>query len=359
VLGGCDSLQVGAFDEVVRLPDEFSQRIARNQQLLLREECHLARVIDPAGGSWFVETLTEDLARRAWALFQEIEKLGGMAKALHAGWPQKEVAKVAAERFKNVARRRDGIIGTNHFANPTEKPLEVPLVDDAAFRKLRAGQVAAARAAVDSAQRASALTRLAGVAGGADAALFNACVEAAAAGATLGEIARALRTQDKPDEPVKPVALTRVASQFERLRRAVEAHTAKSAQSLKVFLANMGPLRQHKARADFARGYFEVAGFEVIVPPGFKTPGEAAAAALQSGAHTVCICSTDETYPALVPELVKALRAQQPDLFIILAGYPTEQVAAHQAAGVNDFIHIRANALEGLTHLAAKLGIQT
>jgi methylmalonyl-CoA mutase len=395
VLGGCDSLQVGAFDEVVRPPDEFSQRIARNQQLLLREECHLTKVIDPAGGSWFVETLTDDLARRAWALFQEIERLGGMAKALCAGWPQKEVAKVAAERFKNVARRRDGIVGTNHYANATEQLLKVPVVDLAAFQKRRAQQVGAVRAAVEGSQRQAAFDRLSRIVGqakvvsatgreasspqiklhseeenrpaaGTDgstlltagAALFEACMHAAAAGATLGEITSTVRSQDKPNEPVKPVSPTRAAIQFERLRRAVEAHAAKSGQPLKIFLATMGPLRQHKARADFARGFFEVAGFDVIVPPGFKTPGEAATAAFQSGAHTVCICSTDETYPALVPELVKALRARQPDLFIILAGYPAEQVAAHQAAGVNDFIHIRANALEGLTRLAARLGIQ-
>jgi methylmalonyl-CoA mutase len=121
----------------------------------------------------------------------------------------------------------------------------------------------------------------------------------------------------------------------------------------------MGSLKQHKARADFSRGFFEVAGFEVVVPPGAKTVEDAAAAALKSGAKAVCICSTDDTYPEIVPALVTALRAQKPNLFVILAGYPTDQVEAHKAAGVNEFIHIRANALEVLTHIAAKLGVQT
>ncbi|HEY9172485.1 MAG TPA: methylmalonyl-CoA mutase family protein [Verrucomicrobiae bacterium] len=429
VLGGCDSLQVSAFDEVVRTPDEFSQRAARNQQLLLREECHLTKVIDPAGGSWFVETLTDDLARRAWALFQEIEKLGGMAKAMRAGWPQAEVAKVAAEKLKNVVRRRDSVIGTNVYANVTEKPLDVPVRDMEAFQKSRAKQVAAARTAADIPQHKAVLERLSGIVGKAEAvastccgasrpqielqakeedgsaaetdsstlqaasptccgasspqiklqtggedgsaagpdgstllqanaALFEACVEAVTAGATLGEITRTVRIQDKADAPVKPVVLTRAASQFEKLRKAVEAHAAKSGQRPRIFLANMGPLKQHKARADFSRGFFEVAGFEVIVPPGAKSTDEAAAAALKSGANAVCICSTDDTYPEIVPALVKTLRAQKPDVFVILAGYPAEQIEAHKAAGVNEFIHIRANALDVLTNIAAKLGVQ-
>lgn len=358
VLGGCDSLQVGAFDEVVRTPDEFSQRVARNQQLLLREECHLTKVIDPAGGSWFVETLTDDLARRAWALFQEIEKLGGMAKAMQAGWPQAEVAKVASARLKNVAQRRDSVIGTNVYANVTEKPLNVPVADMKAFQKTRAEQVAAARTEADVAQHKAVLERLSGIVGKADVALFEACVEAVAAGATLGEITRTVRIQDKADAPVKPVALTRAASQFEKLRKAVEAQAAKSGQRPKIFLANMGPLKQHKARADFSRGFFEIAGFEVIVPPGAKTTDDAAAAALKSGASAVCVCSTDDTYPEIVPALVKAVRAQKPNVLVILAGYPADQVEAHKAAGVNEFIHIRANALEVLTHIAVKLGVQ-
>lgn len=358
VLGGCDSLQVGAFDEVVRPPDAFSQRVARNQQLLLREECHLTQVIDPAGGSWFVETLTDELARRAWGLFQEVEKLGGMARAMQVGWPQAEVAKVASERLKNVAQRRDCVIGTNVYANVTEQPLEVPVVEPAPFQKRRAEQVAAARTEADVAQHKAVLERLSGIVGKADAALFEACVDAATRGATLGEITRAVRIQDQAGATVKPVTLWRAAGPFEKLRQAVEAQTEKTGHRPTIFLANMGPLKQHKARADFARGFFEVAGFAVIGSPGAKTVADAAAAALQSGAPVVCICSTDDTYPEIVPPLVKALRARKPDLLVILAGYPTAQVEAHQAAGVNEFVHLRANALEVLTQIAAQLGVQ-
>jgi len=359
VLGGCDSLQVGAFDEVVRTPDAFSQRIARNQQLVLRDECQLTRVADPAGGSWYVESLTAELAGRAWAMFQEIEKRGGMAKALQTAWPQGEVAKVAKDRLTNVARRRDSIIGTNAYANLAEKPLGVPAVDADAngFQRRRAREIATARTTADDQQHRMVLERLAGVVGKQDAALFEACVAAVTAGATLGEVTRAVRIHDAPDTPVVPVCITRAAVGFERLRGAVEARARGDEGRPRVFLAAMGPAKQHKARADFARGLLEVAGFEVVVPQGFATPDEAVAAAVESGAGAVCICSTDETYPVLVPALIQGLRAARPGLPVILAGYPPEQIEALKAVGVDEFIHVRANAIEVLTAIAKRMGV--
>ena len=139
-------MQVGAFDEVIRLPDDFSRRIARNTQLILQKECELGRVIDPAGGSWYVEALTAELASRAWALFQEVEKLGGMEAALRAGFPQKAVAATAAEKIKAVQRRRDSIVGVNQYANPKEQPLGSPAAGGRQhFHKLRVSQVASHR----------------------------------------------------------------------------------------------------------------------------------------------------------------------------------------------------------------------
>lgn len=357
VLGGCDSMQVGAFDEVVRPSDDFAQRVARNQQLVLREECQLTRVIDPAGGSWYVESLTHELAQRAWGVFQEIERRGGMAKAMRAGWPQREVARVAAERLDQVAHRRSSVVGTNVYANVAEKPLTVPLMDTSVFHKRRVQRTEAARTAADDVQHQAVLDRLARIIGKEGDALFDASADAVAAGATLGEITRAIRIQDRPDEPLTPGCQTRLASQFERLRRAMEAHAATMGRRFKVFLAAMGPPKQHRARAEFSRGFLETAGLEVILPKGFPTSEAAALAALESGADAVCICSTDETYPALVPPLVVALRAQKPSLVIILAGYPADQIEAHRASGVHEFIHLKANAVEVLTHIATQLGV--
>jgi len=120
---------------------------------------------------------------------------------------------------------------------------------------------------------------------------------------------------------------------------------------------NMGPLKQHKARADFSRGFLATGGYEVTSPKGFNTPEDAIAAFAKSGARVAVICSTDDTYPALVPTLVSGLRAQKPDALVLLAGYPTEHLAAFKAAGIYDFIHLRANAAELLAQLHQSLGV--
>ena len=357
VLGGCDSMQVGAFDEVLREPDDFSLRIARNTQLVLQKECSLDHVIDPAGGSWYVESTTAELATRAWALFQEVEKLGGMEAALRAGFPQKTVAATAADRLKAVARRRDSIVGVNQYANPKEKPLEVPAVDATAFHKRRAQQIASHRTSLDDAENQIVLDRLAAIIGPKGvkgAGSFESCVEAVSAGATLGEITRAIRILDSPSAPITPVCLTRAATPIEALRAAMN----RQAEPAKVFLCNMGSLKEHKARADFSRGFFGVGGFEVISPAGFKTPGDAVAAFLESNAKVAVICSTDDNYPTLVPAISAGIRARKPDTVIVLAGFPQDQIEAHKASGVNEFIHIRADALDVLTKIQKQLGIK-
>ncbi len=353
VLGGCDSMQVATFDAAIRPADDFSQRIARNTQLVLQKECSLDHVVDPAGGSWYVESLTGELATRAWTLFQEVEKQGGMEAALRAGFPQKTVAATAAERLKAVSRRRDSIVGVNQYANPKEKPLEVPVVDAKAFHKRRVQQIASHRTSLEDAENQVVLDRLAEVIGPKIADGFEACVAAAAAGATLGELTRAVRIVDSPCVPITPVCLTRASAQFERLRAAMNRQPAPA----KVFLCNMGSLKEHKARADFSRGFFSVGGFEVQSPAGFKTPEDAVAAFIKSKATVAVICSTDDNYPVLVPALTAGIRAQKPDAIIVLAGYPTEQIEAHKKSGVNEFIHIRADALEVLTKIQNQLGI--
>jgi len=354
VLGGCDSMQVSAFDEVVRQPDDFSLRVARNTQLVLQKECDLNHVIDPAGGSWFVESATAELATRAWAVFQDVEKLGGMEAALRAGVPQKAVDETAAKRIKAVTSRRDSIVGVNQYANPKEQPLEQPATENKAFHKRRAQQVASHRTSLDDAENQVVLDRLAKVIGLKGPELFDACVEAVSAGATLGEVTRAMRINDSPCEPITPVCLTRAAATIERLRAA----TNRQSQRPKVFLCNMGSLKEHKARADFSSGFFSVGGYEVASPAGFKTPEAAVEAFANSGARVVVICSTDENYPALVPLLTAGIRARKPDAFIVLAGCPLEQTEAHKQAGVAEFIHIRADAVEVLAKIHGRLGIK-
>jgi methylmalonyl-CoA mutase len=357
VLGGCDSMQVGAFDEVVRRPDDFSQRIARNTQIILQKECHLAPVIDPAGGSWLVESLTAELANRAWALFQEIEQKGGMEAALRAGFPQQTVGALAAEKIKAVTRRRDSIIGINQYANPKEQPLERPAADPQAFHKHRVQQVASYRTSLEEEESQQVLKQLAGVVNAKTEGCFEACVSAVLSGATLGEITRAVRISDTPSAPVTPVCTTRLSAPIEGLRAAMDGYVAGGKERPKAFLCNMGSLRDHKARADFSRGFLAVGGYDVVSPGGFKTPEEAAEAFAESKARIAVLCSTDDNYPVLVPSLVPALRAKQPDVLVVLAGYPEAHIETFKQAGVDDFIHIRADVLETLKKFHTRLGI--
>jgi methylmalonyl-CoA mutase len=358
VLGGCDSLQVGAFDEVVRPLDDFSRRIARNTQLILQKECNLTRVIDPAGGSWFAEMVTAELADRAWPLFQEVEKLGGMAAALREGFAQEAIHAVAAEKIQAVACRRDSIVGVNQYANPKEQPLEASLEDTEWFHKRRAQQIASHRTSLDDSESEIVLKRLSNIVNIRGEGLFAECLEAVISGATLGEIVRAIRIHDHPCATIAPVRITRAAAPFERLRAAIERHIAKHHPRPQVFLCNMGPLREHKARADFSRGFFTTGGYDVISPEGFGTPEAAVQAFVQSGALIAVICSTDENYPALVPSLVKGIRAARRHAVIVLAGFPKDQIEAHKKAGVDEFIYLRADAVQLLGNFHFKLGIE-
>lgn len=358
VLGGCDSMQVGAFDEVLRRPDDFSRRVARNTQLVLQKECHLDHVIDPAGGSWYVESLTSELAKRAWSLFQEVEKSGGMEAAMRAEFPQKAIAAIASEKIKGVNRRRDSVVGVNQYANPKETPLATPVEDAKAFHKRRVQQVASHRTSLEDDQSELVLEKLAKVVESKGTDLFEACVEAVSAGATLGEITRAVRINDSPSPPITPVCVTRAAADLERLRAATDKFVAAGHQRPVAFLCNLGPLKEHKARADFSRGFLAVAGYEIISPSGFKSPCEAVEAFADSNAQLAVICSIDEKYPSLVPGLAAGLRAKRPGALIVLAGFPHDQVDAHKKSGVDEFIHVRADARELLTSFHRKLGIE-
>lgn len=352
-LGVCDSMQVAAFDEVIRPPDDFSLRVARNTQLVLQKECSLDSVVDPAGGSWYVESLTAELAAKAWALFQEVEAKGGMEAAMRAEFPQKAVGTTAMEKIRAVTRRKDSIVGVNQYANPAEKPLQAPAEDTRVFHKHRVQQVVSHRTSLEDADNQLVLQRLAEIVGTKGPQTFEACVAAVRAGATVGEITRAIRIMDSPCEPVTPVCLTRAAAAFEGLRAAMN----RQPKPQQVFLCNMGPLKEHKARADFSRGFFATGGYEAISPPGFKTPEEAVSAFAESGAWVAVICSTDDNYPALVPPLAAGIRSARPDAIIVLAGYPQEQIEAHKKSGVDDFIHIRADAFEVLSKIHRQLGI--
>jgi methylmalonyl-CoA mutase len=350
-VGGCDSLHISPFDELLRVPDEFSRRVARNTHTVLREESHITRTVDPAGGSWYVENLTDSVGRKTWAIFQEVEQQGGMAKALEAGWPQAQTADTAAKRAANLAKRKDIFVGTNMYPNLKETRIEPAPVDAWAVQSERAAALKQHRAGADAGQKQAALDALTQSGG------VEAAIQAAGAGATLGEIAQAARANAKAGPTIDPIRAHRGAQAFEALRQAAESYIARTGQRPTVFLATMGPLTQHKGRADFSTAFLGVGGFETIYPSGFSTPDEAVDAALASGAKAVVICSTDATYPELVPPLVQKLKQAAPNLIVLLAGYPADHVPAFKAAGVDDFIHLAANCQSLLSTLQKKMGV--
>lgn len=150
ICGGCDSLHVAPFDEPLGLPSEFTRRVARNVHIILKDECHFDKVVDPAGGCWYVETITDTVARKAWQLFQEIEKKGGMFKALQEGFPQKQLAETSARRAKGIATRKDAFVGTNKYPNLQEKLPETIQPDFDALYADRLNQLAQFRSTIDS-----------------------------------------------------------------------------------------------------------------------------------------------------------------------------------------------------------------
>ncbi len=338
VTGGVDSLHIGSFDEVTGEPDEFSRRIARNQQIILGEESHLGQVIDPAGGSWYIEELTQKLTERAWENFLLLEKEGSMSELLQAGKIQAIVEKIAAFRSDNLARRKDIMVGINMYANPQETSADPHSPDYTAIRCRRSAEVKSVRKSGMKIEQCA-----------------HSIKDAFLNGASLGIITRGLLSGITTRIAALPQV--RAAEPYEKLRDNMAAYVRKNGRAIKVFLANNGEVGQYKARAEFSRGFFEVGGFEVIDNGGFATAQEAGLAAIQSQAEIVVICSTDESYPELVPEICLIIKIKRPEAMIVLAGYPKDQIELFKAAGIDEFIHIRANVPEILTAAQKKAGV--
>ena len=352
VVGGVDSFESSPFDEPIRKGDEFSRRIARNVQIILQEEFGLLQPIDPAGGSWAVETLTKQMKEKVWAEFQVIEGKGGMLAALQEGYPQSEIAAILAARFKAAETRKDRIVGNNMYPNMTETLLDPRPEDVEENKKQRTAQVEAYLADIDEAFKTEKLKALQNGEG----CLVSLAIEAAQAGATTAEIAAAFA--GKESETVTAIAPHRWSERFEALRKTTEAYKAEHNDNVKIFLANMGPIPQHKARADFTTGFLQVGAFEVLGNNGFSTVEEAAQAAKESGADAVVICSTDATYPEIVPQLAPKLHEVLPRATVFLAGAaPKDLLETYNEAGIDEYISVKANCYKILQLLQQKKGM--
>jgi len=357
VIGGVDILSIAAFDALFGTPSHMGRRIARNVQIILREECHLDRVVDPAGGSWFIEHLTEEMGRKTWELFQRVEKSGGMEQALSDGWVQTEIEALDVRRRTLLAGRKKVTVGTNMFANLSETLPRHAFPDLAAVYQERLAEMQQHRLAGPGIPIAAIPKTWTPSEPGSVIALSATLHQSATQGATLGEIGQTLHSSQSPSATCRPLSLQRGSEAYEELRRRSEAFKRKTGEYPRVFLANLGPLKQHKARADFATGFLEPAGFAIIYSNGFAEVTEAVEAAIASESLWVVICSTDETYPALVPEFMRLIRQRKPEIKVALAGYPLDQLESLQAAGIDAFIHLKANNLQLLQRFQEMVGI--
>ncbi|MEM7792110.1 MAG: methylmalonyl-CoA mutase family protein, partial [Verrucomicrobiota bacterium] len=346
VIAGIDSLCVGNFDETIRSPGDFSRRISRNTQVILQEECELTQVVDPAGGSWTVEWLTNQVAEKSWSFFQEIERKGGIEAALKSEFLHKEIATTAEANEKLLNQRRTSLVGTNVYPNLEEQSLDATLPDYREIRNKRIEEVSLDRAhLLDDTLRLidNALNRIYKL--GTES-LFPSIMEAYRLGATLGEISEVIRPNMDYSESIRPLPAVRLASKYEAMRNASDAFTKANGEAPTIFLCNLGPLRRHKIRADFTKGFFEAGGFKIISPQGFETPEAAVEALEASHAGIVVVCGTDDDYTELFGVYAKALKAAFPQIMIVLAGYPGENEEKFRAEGMDDYIFIKSNNYE-------------
>lgn len=359
VVGGVDSFEMSPFDEPIRKGDVFSRRICRNVQVMLQEEFGMLKPIDPAGGSWAVESLTKQIKEKVWEEFQKIEGMGGIVKALQEGYPQAAINEILEQRFKALELRKDVAVGNNMYPNMTEVLLDKREEDREALKKERAQAVEEYTKDCDTQHAVSKLKGLLHAISGEEAGgLVDAAIESFSAGATIAQVRQAVTDKDDVSEEVQPLKAHRWTERFENLRMTTEAYKEKTGENVKIFLANMGPIPQHKARADFSTGFLQVAAFDVLTNDGFPDTDAAAKAAAESGADAVVICSTDKTYPEIVPELAPKLRKALPDAKIFLAGAaPKDLEPVYLEAGVQDFISVKANCYQILRDLQQKKGM--
>jgi methylmalonyl-CoA mutase len=349
IVGGCDGLHVSPFDETIRTPDEQSRRTAKNTQIILQEECDLTRVIDPAGGSWYVEWLTDQISQKAWELFQKIEAAGGMEQALNAGLPQKLISEVAQKRDKNISRRKDVFVGTNMYANATEEPLVQNSEIDSVVRKPE----------TPGKPKDDLKTLLPLLSDPLDNRFIEAAIKAVKSGSTTENLRLALHSSKTPAQKITPLRAFRGAEKYERLRLASQAFREKTGSPPTIFQANIGPSRTYRMRADWTTSFFIAGGLTVLNDRDFETPEDACNHFLSTDVPVIIITSTDETYAKAVPEMARKLKATRKDCILLVAGLPGDNESEWRSSGVDDFVNVTVNNYETLQSLLNRIGVES
>jgi methylmalonyl-CoA mutase len=376
--GHTQSLHTNALDEALALPTDFSARIARNTQLLLQHESGTTKVIDPWGGSYFVERLTHDLAARAWEHISEVEAAGGMARAIDEGIPKMRVEEAAARTQARIDSGRQTVIGVNKYRPDIEEPIDVLKVDNASVRASQVAKLRRLREERDGEACRSALDALTNAAGaalegrrgpGLDQNLLALAIDAARAKATVGEISDALeKVYGRHTARIRTISgvyrqEAGSMANIERARAATAAFAAAEGRQPRILVAKMGQDGHDRGQKVVATAFADL-GFDVDVGPLFSTPAEVARQAIEADVHIIGVNSLAAGHLTLVPALRDELAAQgRPDIMIIVGGVvPPQDYDALKEAGVAGVYPpgtvLADAALDLLTALAERLGHQ-
>jgi methylmalonyl-CoA mutase len=338
--GQTQSLHTNALDEALALPTDFSARIARNTQIVLQQEAGATRIVDPWGGSYYVERLTYELARKAWGHIEEVEALGGMAKAIEAGIPKLRIEEAAAKTQARIDSGHQSVIGVNKYQPTDEAPIDVLKVDNTAVRGMQLDKLARLRAERDPTVLQEALEALTRAADRGNGNLLALAVDAARAKATVGEISAALeKVYGRHRAEIK--AITGVYKRevgmtgaVERVRHAVEAFETAEGRRPRLLVAKIGQDGHDRGQKVIASAFADL-GFDVDIGPLFATPAEAARQAVENDVHVLGVSSLAAAHLTLVPELKAELASQgREDIMIVVGGVvPPQDYDALMKAG--------------------------
>ena len=366
--GHTQSLHTNALDEALALPSDFSARIARNTQIFLERESGTTRIVDPWGGSFYVERLTYDLAQKAWQHIEEVEALGGMTKAIEAGLPKLRIEEAAAKIQARIDSSAQTVVGVNRYRPGEEAPMDVLRVDNSAVRALQIDKLKRLRAEREPKAVLAALDALTKAADTGKGNLLALAVDAARAKATVGEISSALekawgrhRAETRTLTGVYLREAGTMNDAVARVQRLVEAFEEEEGRRPRILVAKVGQDGHDRGQKVIASAFADL-GFDVDVGPLFSTPGEAARQAIENDVHIVGVSSLAAAHLSLVPELKQALEKEgRGDIMIVVGGVvPPQDYEALKAAGAEAIFPpgtvIAEAADELLKKLATRLG---
>jgi methylmalonyl-CoA mutase len=342
VLGGTQSLHTNAFDEALALPSDLAARVARNTQLIIAEESGVPHVVDPLGGSYYVESLTASIAAAARGLIEEVETLGGMTKAVLAGLPKLRIEEAATRRQARIDRGEEVIVGVNKYQTDAPSPVELRDIDNEAVRKRQIVRLDLVRKRRDPGRCQAALNALTAAAASGTGNLLGLSIEAARARATVGEISDALeRVFSRHRATVRSVSGVYGAQYagdegFQRIRQEVASFAREEGRRPRLLVVKLGQ-DGHDRGAHIIATAFADLGFDVDIGPLFQTPDEAARQAIESDVHVVGVSSQAAAHNTLVPALIAALKAQGAGHIMVVCGgvIPPQDYAPLLAAGVS------------------------